>query len=149
MGAGRPPKYKTAVELQKKIDEYFNAIGDKKNILGTGNRGYIHNPKITISGLCYHLGFCSRQSFYDLQEKEEFTYTIKKARLRVFNHYEQMLQGNAVAGPIFALKNLGWSDRQEIDHTSKGEKLTPINITVDSSETAETLKKLRDGTEAN
>ena len=128
----RPPKYKTAAELQKKIDEFFDGVD------GVG-------PVITISGLCYHLGFCSRQSFYDLQKKEEFSYTIKKARFRVEKHYEGLLQGNAVTGPIFALKNLGWSDRQEIDHTSAGEKIAPINITVDSSETAETLKKLRDG----
>lgn len=131
----RPPKYKTAAELQKKVDDYFDSISETQ--------------VITITGLCYHLGFCSRQSFYDLQEKEEFTYTIKSARLRVEKHYEGLLQGNGVAGPIFALKNLGWSDRQEIDHTSKGERLAPLNITVDSSETAETLRKLRNGTEAN
>ena len=27
------------------------------------------------------------------------------------------------AGSIFALKNFGWTDKQEIDHTSKGEKM--------------------------
>lgn len=132
----RPPKYKTAEELQKKIDEFFDGVD------GT-------TPTITISGLCYHLGFCSRQSFYRLEENKEFSYTIKRARLRIENHYEALLHGNAVTGPIFALKNLGWSDRQEIDHTSKGEKLNPINITVDSSETAKTLKKLRDGAKAD
>ena len=132
---GRPPKYKTAEELQKKVDEYFDQLNESKSV--------------TITGLILYCGFCSRQSFYDLQEKEEFTYTVKKARLRVTNHYESLLQGNSVAGPIFALKNLGWSDRQEIDHTSKGERLSPINITVDSSETAKTLKKLRDGAEAD
>jgi len=128
---GRPPKYKTARELQKEIDKYFDDTGE--------------NTPITITGLILHCGFCSSQSFYDLEEKEEFTYTVKRARLRVTKHYEGLLQGNNVAGSIFALKNLGWSDRQEIDHTSKGERLSPINITVDSSETAETLKKLRDG----
>ena len=133
---GRPPKYKTAEELQKKIDEYFDSI-------------YRDSKAVTITGLILHCGFCSRQSFYDLEEKEAFTYTIKKARLRVTNHYESLLQGNNVAGPIFALKNMGWSDRQEIDHTSKGESLNPINITVDTSDTAETLKKLRDGAKAD
>ena len=132
---GRPPKYKTSKELQIQIDQYFDLPHESK--------------PVTITGLILYCGFCSRQSFYDLQEKEEFTYTIKKARLRVTNHYEGLLQGNSVAGPIFALKNLGWSDRQEIDHTSKGERLTPINITVDSSETAKTLKKLRDGASTN
>ena len=131
----RPPKYKTAEELQKKIDEYFDDIGE--------------TTPITITGLILHCGFCSRQAFYHLENNEKFSYTIKRARARVTNHYEKLLQGNAVAGPIFALKNLGWSDRQEIDHTSKGERLSPINITVDSSETAETLKKLRDGAKSD
>lgn len=133
---GRPPKYKTAKELQDKIDEFFEESEELK-------------PIITISGLCYHLGFCSRQSFYDLQEKEEFSYTIKKARLRIEMYYESLLMSRVATGAIFALKNFGWSDRQEIDHTSKGERLSPINITVDSSETAKTLKKLRDGAEAD
>ena len=132
---GRPPKYKTAEELQKKIDEYFDEL-------------YEGRP-VTITGLILHCGFCSRQSFYRLEENEAFSYTIKRARLRITNHYESLLQGNSVAGPIFALKNLGWSDRQEIDHTSKGESLNPINITVDTSETADTLRKLRDGAKAN
>ena len=133
---GRPPKYKTAAELQKKIDEFFKETKDEK-------------PTITITGLCYHLGFSSRQSFYDMEDKEEFAYTIKKARLRIEMFYEGMLLSRVTAGAIFALKNLGWSDRQELDHTSKGERLSPINVTVDSSETAETLKKLRDGSKVN
>jgi hypothetical protein len=132
---GRPPKYKTAEELQKKIDEYFDTL-------------YEGTP-VTITGLILHCGFCSRQSFYRLEENETFSYTIKRARLRVTNHYESLLQGNSVAGPIFALKNLGWTDRQEIDHTSGGEKFGPLSIIVDESDTAKTLKKLRDGSKAH
>jgi len=136
MVMGRPPKYETAVELQEKIDEYFDSIETE-------------GKKATITGLILACGFCSRQAFYHLEKNKKFSYTIKRAHLQIENHYEGLLQGNSVAGPIFALKNLGWSDRQEIDHTSKGERLTPINITVDSSETAKTLKRLRDGSEAD
>jgi hypothetical protein len=69
------------------------------------------------------LGFESRQSFYDYEKEGEFSYTIKKARLRIEERYEQRLHGNSPAGAIFALKNFGWTDRQEIDHTTKGEKI--------------------------
>jgi len=130
----RPPKYKTAEELQKKIDEYFDMP-------------HATTP-VTITGLILHCGFCSRQSFYRLESNDKFSYTIKRARLRIESHYEKLLQGNAVTGPIFALKNLGWSDKQEIDHTSGGEKIN-LNVTVDNSETAETLKKLRNGAQAD
>ena len=131
---GRPPKYKTAEELQGKIDEYFDSVSLAAI-----------QEKVTITGLVLYCGFESRQAFYHLENNDKFSYTIKRARTRIEKHYEQMLQGNSVAGPIFALKNMGWQDNQSIDHTSKGEKLNPINITVDSSETAKTLKKLRDG----
>ena len=129
---GRPPKYKTAAELQEKIDEYFvvvEASGDK----------------VTITGLILACDFESRQAFYRLEKNDELSYTIKRAHLQVENHYETMLQGNAVTGPIFALKNLGWTDKQEIDHTSKGDKInTQPSIIVSDQKTADELKKLLD-----
>ena len=129
MVMGRPPKYKTALELQEKIDEFFNA----------------ENQTITISGLCYYLGFSSRQSFYDLQKKGEFSYTVKKARIRIEMYYESMLLTRASTGAIFALKNFGWTDKQEIDHTSKGDKInTQPSIVVSDQKTADELKKLLD-----
>jgi len=107
---GRPPAYGSPEELQVKIDEFFDD----------------ESPARSITGLCYYLGFASRQSFYDMEEREEFTYTIKKARLRIEMFYEECLMTKPPAGAIFALKNLGWSDRQEIDHTTKGEAIQPI-----------------------
>jgi hypothetical protein len=76
--------------------------------------GTMEVPAITITGLCLYLGFDSRQSFYDYEQKVEFSYIIKKARLRIENHYEQCLQYGNVTGAIFPLKNMGWSDKQEI-----------------------------------
>ena len=102
MPAGRPPKYESAEQLQVAIDEYFDS-----------------NPTLTITGLCLHLGFESRQSFYDLQKVDEFSYTIKKARMRIESAYEELLQTKAFAGAIFALKNFGWTDKQTIEHEGK------------------------------
>jgi hypothetical protein len=109
MMTGRPAKYSTEEELQSKIDEYWDNLGDKKP---------------TITGLALYLGFESRQSFYDYEKKGEFSYTIKKARLRVENVYEQNLHSNNPSGSIFALKNFGWTDKQEIEHSG------PIKITI-------------------
>ena len=109
---GRPPKYKTAKELQNEIDAYFVLVEDIKT----------ETP--TITGLAYYLGFDSRQSMYDYEEKKAFSYIIKRAKLRIEAYYEGLLMKQYSSGAIFALKNLGWSDRQEIDHTSKGEKIT-------------------------
>lgn len=92
----RPPLYKNAKELQAKIDEFIN----NKSL------------KQTISGLCYHLGYASRQSFYDLEKKEEYAYTVKRARLWIETHYEELLFERNCVGAIFALKNFGWEDTQ-------------------------------------
>ena len=117
---GRPPKYETAEELVKKIDEYFEDENQKP---------------LTITGLCLYCGFESRQSFYAYEKKDEFSYTVKKARTRIENAYEQNLHDRNPSGSIFALKNLGWSDKQEIDHTSGGEPIhLPFNINVESRE---------------
>ena len=65
----------------------------------------------------HFLGFESRQSFYDYEKEGEFSYTIKKARLKIESCYEQNLHSGNPSGSIFALKNLGWSDKQEIEHS--------------------------------
>lgn len=109
--AGRPLKFKNAKALQKKINKYFENCPTKKQIIKTGE--VIEIPVPTISGLCYFLGFESRQSFYDYEDYEEFSYTIKRARLFMEKEYEQMLHSSNCTGAIFALKNFGWLDKTE------------------------------------
>jgi hypothetical protein len=72
------------------------------------------------------LGFESRQSFYDYEEKEEFTYTIKKARMLIENEYEFQLQRGNTTGAIFALKNFGWKDKSEVDNNITVNPLTEV-----------------------
>jgi len=113
MAAGRPPFYKTPEELQIKVDEYFEFVKGESNEVE-----WIREPeKVTITGLVLYLGFCSRDSFYQYGEKKEFMYTIKKAHSKIENHYENLIQGNNVAGPIFALKNLQWKDQTQSEVT--------------------------------
>lgn len=116
---GRPPIFESPGDLEKAIKEYFEPTGVDLIFIA---------PK-TISGLAYHLGFESRQSLYDYEKREEFSYIIKRARLRIEMGYEENLSGKQPAGSIFALKNMGWSDRQEIDHTTQGEKIQSVNYT--------------------
>ena len=137
---GRPSMFDSPEEMQIKIDEYFTDCPDKKTII-TKNGDSINIPAITITGLCVFLGFESRQSFYAYEDKVEFNYIIKKARLRIENYYEQCLQFGNVIGAIFPLKNMGWHDKTETEHTGIPQSLT---ITVDDSKTAQILKQLKD-----
>lgn len=120
------PKFKTAKELQAKIDKYFKNCPDKKTyITKTGQA--IDIPTPTICGLCLYCGFESRQSFYDYEKRPAFSYTIKRARLFMEKEYEQMLQSQSCTGAIFALKNLGWVDKTSQEITGKdGEPLTTV-----------------------
>jgi hypothetical protein len=101
MPAGRPPIFETPEQLEDLIQAYFDE----------------NEEKVTITGLAYYLGFESRQSIYDYKEKPEFTYILKRATLWIESQYELKLSGNAVTGSIFALKNMGWKDKQETEHS--------------------------------
>lgn len=117
---GRPPKYKTAEELQAKIDKYFAGGMKKRTILigPANNRQKIEINVPTITGLVLYCGFCDRASFYDLEKQDKFSHTIKNARTRIEREYEEILATTGNSGAIFALKNFGWSDKQEIKHST-------------------------------
>lgn len=124
--SGRPPRYETAEDMRKKLIEYLEYIQGEKGT-DVGKDGQLEEWKrppenITITGLCLYLGFESRQSFYDYEKREEFSYLIKRARLLVENRHEQGLSGQYVTGHIFALKNMGWVDKVESGFTDKDGK---------------------------
>lgn len=100
MALGRPRIYDSPEELQQTIEQYFQ---DTKQ------------EDVTITGLALHLGFESRQSFYDYEKNDSFSYIIKRARLRVELAYEWRLNSNSCTGAIFALKNMGWKDKTETE----------------------------------
>lgn len=116
---GKPPIFKSVDDLQAAIDDYFkNGVSQRKVVVGpSNNRQVVEIPVPTITGLCYYIGFESRQSFYDYEEREDYSYTIKRARLFIEKEYEEILQTTGSTGAIFALKNFGWKDKSEIDQT--------------------------------
>ncbi len=126
---GRPPLFKTAEELQAKVDEYFKSgIKKKTVIIGKGaNKQKVQVPVPTITGLVLYLGFCDRQSFYDMEKIPKFTCTVKKARTFIETEYEMQLQVGNTVGAIFALKNMGWRDKVETVHEVGGSVADLVN----------------------
>jgi hypothetical protein len=107
---GQPPKYECPKEFQAKIDEYFAKVRDKD-----GN--WLKPP--TGSGLALHLGFADRKSLYHYRDRDEFYMSVKQAMTMIESYHEEKIgYGKSAIGNIFALKNFGWTDRQEI--TNKG-----------------------------
>jgi hypothetical protein len=113
--AGQPPKYNSPEELQREIDKYFES-----------------ESIYTITGLALFLGFESRQSLFDYGKREEYSYIIKRAKLKVENGYEMDLRSDKPTGSIFALKNMGWHETAKTDITTNGKDLNSLPIIVNS-----------------
>ena len=96
---GRPLKFKSAAELNGKIEEYF------AKCVRTGE-------PLTVTGLALALD-TTRDVLMDYEGKDGFSNTIKKAKLRIENAYEKRLIARGNGGDIFALKQFGWKDRTE------------------------------------
>jgi hypothetical protein len=65
----------------------------------------------TLSGLAFHLGFDSLQTFEAYEKNGLFATVLKRARLKIEAEYEKMLHQQPVTGAIFALKSLGWLEK--------------------------------------
>lgn len=101
MPAGRPPAFETAAEMQVEIDAYFNDCVTR-------------GKPPTIAGISYFLGFDDRDSFSAYGAKDEFSRTVKGARLRIEQDRSEKLLGKDTFTPglIFDLKNNhGWKDK--------------------------------------
>lgn len=122
---GRPLKFKTPEELEKRIEEYFKYAKDNMEV-----------P--TVSGLAWFLG-TNRQCLLRYQEEDNdllksvpddvkgvFRNTVKQAKARIEAGYEQALfSKNSAVGAIFTLKNnYGWVDKQEVEQTNKTIEVT-------------------------
>ncbi len=115
---GRPPLYDDPELMDAKIDQYFDQLGDKPP---------------TVPGLCFFLGFSSRQSFLDYEKKKDFSCTIKKARLRIeCDRTERLISsGTPTAGLIFDLvNNHGYKNPQHVKHSGDDDpNAKPIEVT--------------------
>lgn len=104
--------FRTPQDLDEAIGKYIDNPPKRKCTVGDSE---VEIPCITIAGLCYELGFESRQSFYDYEKRKGFSYIVKRARLYIESEYEAKLHQSNCTGAIFALKQMGWADKQHID----------------------------------
>jgi hypothetical protein len=108
---GRPRKWTSNKLLAEAIDEYFAS-----NPIETW----------TITGLALSIG-STRHTLIDYENRREFAHTVKTAKQMIEHSYELSLRKYGRAGDIFALKNFGWSDKQEVEHSGEV-KLPTITI---------------------
>ena len=98
---GRPRKIKSVKQFEERAEAYFMACEAK-------------GEPILLTGLILALGLCSREGLHEYGRRPEFADSVKKAKLRVKMEYEKALHSRNPSGPIFALKNFGWMDKQSV-----------------------------------
>jgi len=117
----RPWKYKPE-ELKAKIDAYFKDILEPK--IGLDGEPYFE--PVTITGLALACG-TSRDRLCAYAERDDYSEMVWEAKLRVEHYAERQLYlGRAVNGPIFALKNFGWRDDQNVN--MGGQEGNPVGV---------------------
>lgn len=102
---GRPPIIGTPAEMDRLVDEYVALKVEAK-------------APITLMGMILHLGLSSRESLDGYADRPGFADSVKKAKAIIAETYERRLHGPQPAGAIFALKNMGWSDRLDVSSQS-------------------------------
>lgn len=89
----------TAEQLQKLVDEYFAS---------TPMEGQ------SVTGLALHLD-TRRQSLCNWEKDAELGHIVTMAKARIEHAYEMIGVEKGRSFDIFRLKNMGWTDRQEIE----------------------------------
>lgn len=103
MAGGRPLKFESVQDLKNKIDDYFRVTAEKDWMI-TGLAVFLDTSRDTL--MDYEKGLNTRAEFSD---------TVKQAKLKIEMSYERRGINRGNAFDIFALKNFGWVDKQEID----------------------------------
>ena len=104
---GRPRKFTDAESLYNSGMEYIDKV------LGNGEH-------LTFTGLCIALD-TTRETFGDYEsgkyddKDNRFSDSVKRLKQRCENYAENKLFANNPTGAIFALKNYGWKDKQDIE----------------------------------
>ena len=127
----RPKIYKSAKQMQKAIDKYFEdcrgeLLKDENGNVLTDKRG---NPVLlgarapTVTGLALALGFNSRQALLNYQAREEFNDTITRAKTRCEEYAESRLYDrDGARGAEFSLKyNFRWEEQKAVLPGAEGE----------------------------
>lgn len=100
---GRPPKYTDPAEMALQI-ELYAAQCDAEG------------EPMTVVGMALFLGFCDTTSLLDYGAKDDegFSSVIKKGKSMVEARALARAYKSNGAGAIFYLKNLGYSDKQQL-----------------------------------
>lgn len=108
--SGRPPVYTDPETMYNKIAEYMDWEDAQKGKDGKGI--------YTLEGCALYLGFATRQSMYDYEERSsEFSYIISKFKLFLTQwNVQKLYWGGTYMGSQFWLRNHGGYTDESTQH---------------------------------
>lgn len=120
--------------MMQAINNYFEFIkGESQPVNSAASsktgKEWIRAPEIpTLRGLALFLEFKSVAELERYEQKKNHRKALRYARLKIEAAYEQQLFETAT-GAIFALKNMGWTDKPEKAKSSASSKTLRVEIT--------------------
>lgn len=91
----------------------------------------LEESPILITGLALALGLSGREALSEYGRREEFSATVKELKSVCENYAESRIYGNNPTGAIFALKNYGWTDKIQQEHSGPDGGAIPISLEID------------------
>lgn len=112
----RKPIFATPKDMMRAVNAYFDTADENET-------------PYTVSGLCLHIGM-SRESFLSNKYDPIYADVIDQAKLLLQQQHEiNLLTHRQTKGTVFALKNLGWSDKASLDvGVSGGDPANPESL---------------------
>jgi len=143
---GRPTKYND--DMPKKVEEYLSTCVDEEYIVDKGGGRTAIGTRVnlpTLAGAALYLGVDKETITEWTKIHKEFSVVINVLR----QAQESVLVNKGLSGdyhPLIAkvlLTKHGYSDKQEIDHTTKGESIKEYPDTNLDRIADEVVKKLK------
>lgn len=132
---GAPPYFddsnpEDVKKLSRLCEEYFEYIkGETRDVkVGNEEEGNVEwitetirdSEPPTVTGLTLHLGFESKTTLYNYAKKQVFLNPIKRALTKIEKYHEiATSMGDKCTGNIFILKNFGWEDKVQQEHSGE------------------------------
>jgi hypothetical protein len=113
---GRPPKFETADDLLARFEEWQAEFEEG---------GKLVSEIPDVEGFCDYVN-AYRQLLMEYEKKPEFSTTIKHIRNWIYYKKKQLAMQGKMNPAIFifdAKNNAGYTDKQEVDHTTNGKDL--------------------------
>lgn len=127
---GRPPLYKSSDEFAKKLAEYLEYEDEVKGVDAKTGQG---KGIYTLEGAALFLGFATRDSMYDYEKKEEFSYIVSRFKLFITDwNVKKLYWGGTFMAAQFWLKNWGGYTDEVTQHQKVTGKREVIVIKSDA-----------------